>query len=98
MKGWIVDANGKTVINLEGKWIESLEATVLSGPNLPGTSGKTNTIWKHTSVPDMPDYKYKFTAFCREMNKREGLEQYLPVTDSRLRKVIFCLVVVSTLR
>ncbi|PRP89224.1 hypothetical protein PROFUN_02098 [Planoprotostelium fungivorum] len=86
VKGWIVDSKGKTVINLEGKWVEQLEATVLSGPNFPGSTGKTHALWKHTIVPDMPDYKYKFTSFCREMNKREGIEATLPTTDSRLRK------------
>jgi len=85
VKGWIVDSNGKTVINLEGKWVEQLEATVLHGPNFPGATNKTSVLWKHTSLPDQPEYKYKFSPFCREMNKRD-CEAILPPTDSRLRK------------
>eukprot|EP01117_Protostelium_nocturnum_P008280 TRINITY_DN2957_c0_g3_i2.p1 TRINITY_DN2957_c0_g3~~TRINITY_DN2957_c0_g3_i2.p1 ORF type:complete len:892 (+),score=388.98 TRINITY_DN2957_c0_g3_i2:164-2839(+) len=87
VKGWIADASGKTCINLEGKWVEQLEATVLHGANFPGTSSSKHIVWKHTSLPDDPDYKYKFSPFCKEMNRIDpGMESYLPTTDSRLRK------------
>jgi len=82
IEGWIKNKEGINVVNLEGKWNESLSGTWLM-PTEDSQIDSNQQVWKVYDDNFTKD-KFKFTKFALTLNDIED-EDYLPPTDSRLR-------------
>jgi len=80
--GWVKDNNGDIVVNLEGKWNESLRAHWL-GDTEDSEKDRNEEIWR-VYENNVTDDKFKLTKFASKLNDFED-EDHLPPTDSRLR-------------
>ena len=77
--GYAMNSAGKKVIEISGKWTESIWMTNLE-------TKKKELVWKR--LPEPPDWEnyYCFPLFTLQMNNlTERLKTLIPPTDSRLR-------------
>lgn len=75
--GTIVNAEGKVVHNLFGKWNEALYC---------GHAPSVRCIWRPGAMPDDYELYYGFSRFAMELNEILPDEAaLLPITDSRFR-------------
>jgi len=88
IEGWVKNADGDIIVNLEGKWDEYLNATWLADTS-ESKAEKTENIW---SLPEnnFTNDKYKMTKFAATLNDIDD-ERLLPPTDSRFRLDRRCL-------
>ena len=77
--GYIFNSAGEKVIEIKGKWSESISMTDLR-------TNKTETLWKRLPAPEDWENLYCFTTFALQLNYlTEAMKKVLPHTDSRLR-------------
>jgi hypothetical protein len=78
--GTILDASGKRVLNLSGRWDHSLSFFTDDAPD------SLQVIWRAKGHPANFRENYGFTQFAIELNEfTEGLKEVLPKTDTRFR-------------
>ncbi|XP_047325369.1 oxysterol-binding protein-related protein 2A-like isoform X2 [Impatiens glandulifera] len=83
--GFVEDENGKKVATLFGKWDDSMYY-VNGDRNVKGKEfSDANLLWKRVHPP--PNLtRYNLTSFAITLNEiTPGLQEVLPLTDSRLR-------------
>ncbi len=77
--GFVYDVAGKKMIEVQGKWSDSIWMTDLR-------TGKKELVWKRLPTPEDWENLYCFTRFTLQMNYLpERLKGVLPHTDSRFR-------------
>ena len=79
LDGYVLDSNGKKVIEITGKWTESIWMKDL-------VTGNKEMIWKRLPAPEEWEDYYCFPLFPLQLNNlTDRLRKILPPTDSRFR-------------
>jgi len=79
INGYILNAAGEKVIDIEGKWTEAIWITDLA-------TKKKELIWKRPAEPEHWEDYYCFPLFTLQLNNlTERLKKTLPHTDTRFR-------------
>jgi len=90
-KGYIVDADGKKVMLVSGKWNSHCDAVRCDADGNPADGAETHRLWESNPKPEDP--KYKFTQFAKDLNTvPAGAPEPLP-SDARRRPDRFALMV-----
>lgn len=82
VKGIVIDPIGETKVDLNARWDDKLEMTLLSLKGNRNSVGPTTVLWRKRSPPSDSYLYYNFTTFASQLNE---MENGVAPTDSRLR-------------